>query len=172
MRTENATSMDLAFPLTMEPSLATSDLARIDRAGLENCRLQAIADTLPDAHYGAALALGATPGLSRRLAARCDDLEQLGRAAVAGVWPKAAHGHDLVIASDLLVGAAPVDAREFLNRLMETLNVGGHLVLVHWLDDGGADEAAALFVEIAERRLAPVSRHRSPHFRLDVLERV
>jgi hypothetical protein len=156
----------------VEAPLAASDLARIDRAGLENCRLQAIVDTLPDARYNAALALGATPGLSRRLADRCDDLEQLGRAAVAGVWPKAAQGHDLVIASDLLVGAAPVNAREFLDRLMETLNPGGHLVLVHWLDDGGADEAAALFVEMADGRLAPVSRQRSPHFRLDVLERV
>jgi len=156
----------------MEATVIASEPARFDRAGLENGRLQAIVDTLPDSHYAAALALGATPGLSRRLAARCDDLEQLGRAAVAGVWPKVAHGHDLIIASDLLVGAAPVEAREFLDRLMETLNPGGHLVLAHWLDDGGADEAAALFVELADGRLAPVSRQRSPHFRLDVLERV
>jgi hypothetical protein len=172
MRTEDATSMDFALPLAVDAPVAAVEQARFDRAGLENCRLQAIVDTLPDTHYGAALALGATPGLSRRLTARCDDLEQLGRAAVAGVWPKSANGHDLVIASDLLVGAAPVDAREFLDRLMDTLNDGGHLVLVHWLDDGGADEAAALFVEIADGRLAPVSRHRTPHFRLDVLERV
>lgn len=164
--------MDFALPIALEAPTPVAEHPRFDREGLENGRLQAVVDTLPDSHYKTALALGATPGLSRRLGARCDDLEQLGRAAVAGVWPKSAQGHDLVIASDLLVGATAVNPREFLDRLMDTLTPGGHLVLAHWLDDGGADEAAALFVEIADGRLAPVSRHRTPHFRLDVLERV
>lgn len=167
-----AVSMDVTLPLGIDlaPAAPSVDAARLDRAVLENGRLQAIVDALPDARYSAALALGAPAGLARRLKIRCANVQQLSAVATAGVWPESAEGFDLVVISDLLVGADKSEMAFLTRRLSSVLKPGGHVVLAHWLDDRGADEAAAAFVQSAGARYAPVSRQRTPHYRLDVLE--
>jgi hypothetical protein len=153
--------------LDMSPSL-TVDLGHAaSRIGQDNSRLQAIAEALPDAKYDRALAMGATHGVGRKLSRRCAFLE-----VVRGAWRgRAGDELDLVIVCDSLVGMDDLDRHTLLEQLMATLRSGGHLVLAHWLDEAGADDAAAAFITLAEERLLPVSRRRTPHYRVDVLER-
>lgn len=149
-------AMDFSAPLS-------SDMGSSLRAGQENSRLQAIADALPDQSYQFALAIGSTLGLARKLARRCTRIELTLGSDPAGV--------DLIIASDCVAGLNEASRRALLEEAVSALKPGGHLVLAHWLDEDGADDDAAAFVALAEDRLLPVSRRRTPHYRIDVLER-
>jgi hypothetical protein len=151
-------SYDLASPLEAGASA---------RAGQENSRLQAIAEALPDPHYARAVGLGATHGLPRKLNGRCGGME-----LVLGAWSGApAHSLDLIVASDTLLRLSPPERERFLAHAVSALNPGGHLVLAHWLDDDATDELVAEFMLLAETRLLPVSRRKTPYYRIDVLER-
>jgi hypothetical protein len=149
-------ALDFAAPLTGEIGLSL-------RVGQENSRLQAIAEALPDQSYDFALAIGSTLGLARKLSGRCVRLElTLGRDPT---------GVNLIIASDCVAGLDQASRMALLEEAVGALKPGGHLVLAHWLDEEGADEDAAAFIALAEDRLLPVSRRRTPHYRIDVLER-
>lgn len=143
------------------------ELSPTYRAGQENSRLQAIADALPDAEYVRALGVGATQGLHHKLAARCARLDT---AINPFVEPSAAE-FDLVVACDVLARLDAPRRDAFLTRAIAALAPGGHLVLAHWLDEADADKIAADFIAMAEPHLLPVSRRKTPHYRIDVLER-
>jgi len=149
-------ALDFAAPLSGDAGLNL-------RVGQENSRLQAIADALPDQSYEFALAIGSTLGLARKVGGRCVRLELTLGPDPAGV--------DLIIASDCVAGLNEASKMALLEEAVGALKPGGHLVLAHWLDDDGADEDAAAFIALAEDRLLPVSRRRTPHYRVDVLER-
>ena len=153
-------SLDLPAPMALELSPGY-------RAGQENSRLQAISDALPDPQYVRALGLGATHGLQRKLAARCARLDT----AINPFLEPSANGFDLVVACDVLTRLDAPKRDAFLARAIAALGSGGHLVLAHWLDEGDADKVAADFIALAEPHLLPVSRRKTPHYRIDVLER-
>ncbi len=141
-------------------------------------------------------------GLTRRLAARCarltvaDDasrpvLEMRRRATTLPhvAVRRMSEPYDLPRGPfDLLVIADhlnPLDERAITRlalRAVEVLAEGGHCVLAHWLKDGRGlkegrgrligDLKAGIFVGAAGEALQPVLRRRTPHYRLDVLERV
>jgi hypothetical protein len=153
-------SLDVPAPLPMDASPGY-------RAGQENSRLQAISDALPDPEYARALGLGATHGLRRKLAARCARLDM----AINPFLESPAGEYDLIVACDVLTRLDAPKRDAFLSRAMSALKSGGHLVLAHWLDEDEADKIAADFIALAETHLPPVSRRKTPHYRVDVLER-
>jgi hypothetical protein len=135
----------------------------IDHAGLENARLQRVIDSLPDAQYARALAIGASPALHRKLSRFCDSL------ATNPDAERIRSGRiELMIVCDALSGASAATLAQIAEQCVSALQPGGHLVLVNWLD---ADNAAAAVISAAGEKLLPVSRQRTPHYRVDVLER-
>ena len=134
---------------------------------LVDSRVDGICEALPEQRYDEALVLGAEAALTRKLARRCERVG-IARGAPSRL-PEAAF--DLVIACD--VAGAPAQVRAALaESLVASMRKGAHLVVATWTDDSGADDAAADFIRLAGEALAPISRRRTPYFRLDVLERV
>lgn len=155
-------AIDATFDLALNLAPAQSETG-IDRAGLENARLQRVVDSLPDARYARALAIGASPALCRKLSRFCDSL------ATNPDAERIRSGRiELMVVCDALTGADVASLAQIAQHCVSALQPGGHLVLVHWLD---ADSAAAAFIDAAGASLQPISRQRTPHYRVDVLER-
>jgi hypothetical protein len=155
-------TIDATFDLSMVLAPAQSE-AGIDHAGLENARLQRVIDSLPDSRYARALAIGASPALQRKLSRYCDSL------ATNPDAERIRSGRiELMIVCDALTGASAAALAQIAEQCISALQPGGHLVLVNWLD---ADNAAAAIIAAAGEKLLPVSRQRTPHYRVDVLER-
>ncbi len=155
-------AIDATFELAMGLAPAQNDVS-IDHAGLENARLQRVIDSLPDGRYGRALAIGASPALHRKLSRYCDSL------ATNPDGERIRSGRmELMVVCDALAGASNGELAQIAAQCVSALQPGGHLVLVNWLD---ADNAAAAVIAAAGEKLLPVSRQRTPHYRVDVLER-
>jgi SAM-dependent methyltransferase len=163
----DAMAIDSMPPFAITDATAPAlETVEIDRGALDGARENAITNALPESEYRAGLALGAGMALAHKLNARCARLVAANAAARA---PEGAF--DLVVACDALAGLEEADLRIAAAQLVGALRPGGHIVLAHWLADRGADDAASRFIFFAGEALAPVSRQRTPHFRLDVLER-
>jgi hypothetical protein len=156
-------AIDATFDLALNFVSASQEPTGVDQAGIENARLQRVIDSLPDSHYSRALAIGATPALCRKLARYCDAL-----ATTPEAERLSAGRLDLVVLCDALAGADEKTRRYIVSQSVSALKPGGHLVLVNWLS---ADCDAAAFIEAAGDMVLPVSRQRTPHCRVDVLER-
>jgi hypothetical protein len=155
-------AIDATFEMAMGLERTQSDTS-IDHAGLENARLQRVIDSLPDNRYARALAIGASPALQRKLNRYCDSL------ATNPDAERIRSGRiELMIVCDALFGASAATLAQIAEQCVSALQPGGHLVLVNWLD---ADNAAAAMIAAAGDKLLPVSRQRTPHYRVDVLER-
>lgn len=155
-------AVDATFELALGLAPAQSEPSN-DRAGLENARLQRVIDSLPDTRYARALAIGAGPALHRKLSRYCDSL------ATNPDAERIRSGRiELMVVCDALINADTATLAQMADQCISALQPGGHLVLVHWLD---GDAAAANFIDIAGTKLLPISRQRTPHYRVDVLER-
>lgn len=154
--------MDATFDLALNLAPVQGEVSA-DRVGLDQTRFQRIMDSLPDARYARALAVGASPVFCRKLATVCDAL-----ATSVDITRIRGGGLDLMVVCDTLAVTDPDAFPTLANQLVNTLKPGGHLVLLHWLD---GDAAAAAFIHAAGPSLLPLSRQRTPHYRLDVLER-
>ncbi len=73
-----------------------------------------------------------------------------------------------MVLCDALTGANAATLAQIAEQCVSALQPGGHLVLVNWLD---ADSAATALIDTAGIQLQPISRQRTPHYRVDVLER-
>jgi predicted TPR repeat methyltransferase len=104
---------------------------------------------------------------------RCADLPsvRLERMAVPDRWPEGRF--DMVVFSEVLYYLGIDGIRAAARKTIGSLEPGGTVVLVNWHGptDGACtgDEAAKLFIESVEGRLAPVHADRAEKYRIDVL---
>ena len=134
--------------------------------------------------------------LTRMLAARCDTLlavdivETPLRAAhsacadqswvrfaqmqIPGQWPTATF--DLIVLSEVLYFLSPADVARAADRVIDTLEPGGIVLLVNWRgrsdDPCTGDEAAEIFISHALRALSLETHYHEPAYRLDALRRI
>ncbi len=157
---------------------------------MENAKWGALVESLPQAFYERAVLLGT---LLRQEAARVAEhcgrlltlhfgtagpkLDRLSvQEAIAGLSPGArARSTDLLIIADVLGCSNEGDIGRLAALTARALPRGGHCALLHWTDGslcGDSGEAGAEdFVRLAQPRLQPLLRRRTPEFRLDILER-
>jgi hypothetical protein len=158
-----------------------------ERQPHEEARIQSILDALPDPRYADALEIGAPSWLTRKLALRCARLTlaptaRAGEAArllsdapnvqIDGAW--IGRSFNLIVVSDALTALASSERRMLAEQVAAALAPEGQIVLAHWLSERGrvsGDAAAAAFIAAVGDSLLPILRRRTPHFRVDVLER-
>ena len=133
-------------------------------------RIHTALHALPDAAYACGIEFSPrASALTEKLAARCTTLGQSDGAAadLTSEWR-----YDLMVFTDLLHRCDDTRAERLCAHALETLASGGHLVLVHWINNGAGDAAAERMITLAGDALAPITRRRTPLYRVDVLERV
>lgn len=154
---------------------------------LENAKWGALIESLPQAFYGRALLLGARLRQEvTKISEHCGRLLTLQfgtqvdrrsvQEAIASLSPDGgARSTDLLIIADMLGCGAPSEIGRLAALTARALPRGGHCALLHWTDGalcGVSGEAGAEeFVRLAQPRLQPLLRRRTPEFRLDILER-
>jgi len=159
----------------------------------EDAKWRSLLESLPNNFYKQAVLFGSLIcDEAMRLADRCGRFLsfQLGghagpldgpalKAALSGAATGAgvsSRSTDLVIISDLLCTESDRELERLAALTARALPTGGHCALLHWADGslcGASGEAGAeRFVRIANSRLQPLLRRRTPDFRLDILERV
>lgn len=185
-----ATYFDALYGADPDPwSFASSDY--------ERAKYAATLAALPRHRYRNAFEVGCSIGvLTAALAGRCDRLlavdiadaplaaarrrcadqphVRFARQAVPGQWPD--ETFDLMVLSEVVYYLAAADVERLCTRLVDSLEPGGHLVLVHWLGETdyplSGDEAA----ERVMSRMAPLAsvllQRRTEAYRLDLLGRV
>ncbi|WP_019906612.1 SAM-dependent methyltransferase [Methylobacterium sp. 77] len=154
-------------------------------------------DALPKAHYASALEIGCSIGVfTNALASRCDALiavdtaekaleqarercasaRQVGfqRLHVPDEWP--AGRFDLILLSEVIYFLDAADMSRLAERILETLDRDGDVVLVHWTGQTHypqtGDEAADMLIGILDGSVRIVRQHRTDQYRLDVLTRI
>lgn len=177
----------VAPPFGAEPRQATAPMS----AALADAKWGALIESLPQAFYERALLLGT---LLRQEAARITEhcgrlmtlhfgttspkLDRISvQEAIASLSPGArARSADLLIIADVLGCGHHGEIADLAMLTARALPRGGHCALLHWADGsqcGDSGEAGAEeFVRLAQPRLQPLLRRRTPEFRLDILERV
>ncbi len=152
-------------------------------------------DACGGGRFASALELGGSIGVfSGRLAPSCESLiaidaapsaveaarerlaDQPQAAAILGAIPAdiPRQPYDLVIASEILYYLAERELADTLAVLSRLMSPGARLVAVHWRPAGAERPFTADEVHLRLRQepwLAPVSRHDTEDYRLDVLER-
>lgn len=168
---------------------------RFASSAYERTKYAATLEALPRARYASGLDVGCSIGvLTAALADRCDALLGIepveaalaqartrlahrpavgfARLFVPGDWPDGRF--DLVVISELLDYLGEGDLARLADRLRDTLEPGGDLVLVHWVGKKkghAAGEASdALIAELAGS-LSVTRSNRNTDYRLDVLRR-
>jgi cyclopropane fatty-acyl-phospholipid synthase-like methyltransferase len=154
-------------------------------------------NALPKPHYRSALEVGCSIGvLTRSLASRCDTVvavdaaptplvEARRRCADLGKvlfeqmfvpeqWPDGVF--ELIVLSEVVYYLSPEDVSRLAVRVVDSLHIGGSVILVHWtgLTDYplSGDEAVALFIERMGPTCVVERADRHAEFRLDILSRV
>lgn len=148
--------------------------------------------SLPRQHYRRAFEPGCSIGmLTAKLATRCDDLiaidsiaaplAEAGRRAPDATfrvgtmptdWPEGTF--DLIVISELLYYLSAADRKATLDRAIESLELGGHLVAVHWRHNFEVATCNGDTVHeelLARPQWQPVVQHLERDFRLEVVER-
>jgi hypothetical protein len=147
----------------------TSDFA-LAAPGHDDERIHTALHSLPDPAYACAIEFSPrASALTEKLAARCATLGQSdGSAAdLTAEWR-----YDLIVFTDFLDRCDDARAERLCAHALETLSSGGHLVLVHWINNGAGDTAAERMIALAGDALLPITRRRTPLYRVDVFERV
>jgi hypothetical protein len=172
------------------------DVARFERDAYVEDRVHSALDALPEAEYADAIEFShsVTP-LTAKLASRTGrlvssvgasrDIAELKTVTAADniqsrpfSAPFALPGRkfNLIVFTDVLSVLADPEVDRLSEYALATLAPGGHVLLVHWLNDAGArisgDAAAERMISRAAPTFEPILRRRMPHYRLDVLERV
>lgn len=154
---------------------------------LENAKWGALVESLPQAFYDRALLLGARLRQEvTKISEHCGRLLTLQfgtrvdrksvQEAILSLSPDGgARSTDLLIIADMLGCGGADDIGRLAALTARALPRGGHCALLHWTDGslcGASGEAGAEeFVRLAQPRLQPLLRRRTPEFRLDILER-
>lgn len=171
---------------------AEADPWGFETSPYEAAKYAATLAALPHDRYRRALEVGCANGaLTERLAGRSDALiavdvaeaalervreralphVEVARMEVPASWPGGTF--DLVVVSEVGYYLSPPDLDRLGERCAESVEAGGHLVLVHWTGEtdypltGDAVHEAFL----ADPRWRLVSAARTGEYRLDVLER-
>ncbi len=175
---------------------ARSDPWRLATSDYERAKYAATLAALPRARYERGMEIGCALGiLTTELGRRCDDLLavepvasalQQARARNAGQprirfdglfvpaqWPD--EHFDLIVLSEVIDYLGAGDIVLLADRVGETLDPGGDLIMVHWVGKKGAtsagDEASDRFIAVAADRLAVLRQDRNRDYRLDLLRR-
>ncbi|GGC66646.1 SAM-dependent methyltransferase [Chelatococcus reniformis] len=107
---------------------------------------------------------------------RCADLQHVrfARRAVPGQWPN--ETFDLIVLSEVVYYLAAADVEHLCARLVDGLEHGGHLLLVHWLGKTDYPLSGDAAAELVMARMAPVAevllQRRTDAYRLDMVARV
>ena len=150
--------------------------------------------SLPRSRYRRAFEPGCSIGvLTRRLAGRVDELVAVDlhaaplvdarrrlaasegivvqQMAVPGEWP--AGTFDLIVLSEIAYYFDDEDLALLQQRVAETLEPGGDLVLVHWRGETDYPQSGDAVHErwLTTPGFAPFADHREERFRIDVLSR-
>lgn len=174
-----------------------ADPWRFETSRYEHAKYTDTLAALPRPQYRHAFEIGCSIGvLTRRLAARCDTLlavdvaeEALAKARarcrdlehvtfekmrVPEAFPNKTF--DLVLLSEVGYYWSVEDLHRARRRVVEHLEPGGHLLLVHWtpyVEDYPltGDAVHEAFLQHAAPALQPVRGHRAERYRLDLFER-
>jgi trans-aconitate methyltransferase len=189
-----------AAPLALVPPPPPEDAHRwrFDALSSVRDRDTAVLDALPRVRYRRALELGSGIGaLTERLQTRCDTLHCVEPSATAraralhrcrpfphvrfpsvqvpDAWPEGTF--DLTLLSGLACHWSPEALELAQRRLLEHLEPGGHLVLVHWSGQTrdmrvSGHEAHDAFRRLTPQRLRHLRGEMDATWRLDVFERL
>ena len=169
---------------------------RFRTSAYERAKYAATLAALPRPRYRRAIEAGCSIGeLTRLLGGRADAVLGLDVSAVAVAEARRTHGHvpglafevcelpegwpagraDLVVLSELLYFLEPDEVDALATRVTDTLEPGGHCVVVCWLGENDrtldGDGAAERFIRAFAADGATVLARREPGYRIDVLER-
>lgn len=167
-----------------------------ESSAYERDKYDATLFALPRSRYARGLEVGCSIGvLTERLARRCDWLTAIdiaeqpleaarcrcahlpnvsfARASAPADWPEGRF--DLILLSEVVYYLSPSDVGRLAARVLESLEDGGDLLLVHWTEPTdyplSGDEAAELLLQHACPPLRIVRRERRNKFRLDLASR-
>ncbi|WP_027170811.1 SAM-dependent methyltransferase [Methylobacterium sp. 10] len=163
----------------------------------EAAKYAATLDALPKPRFASALEIGCSIGVfTEALASRCDALIGLDTAEkaleqararceslphvrferlhVPCQWP--AGGFDLILISEVLYFLDADDMSHLAKRILDALDPGGILVLVHWTGlthyPQTGDEASDMLIGILDGAIRIAHHSRTDRYRLDVLTRI
>lgn len=175
---------------------ARSDPWRLATSDYERAKYAATLAALPRPRYARGFEIGCAMGiLTAELGQRCGDLLAVEPVAsalrqaksrnagqthirfdglfVPAQWPK--ERFDLIVLSEVIDYLGAGDIATLADRVGETLDPGGDLIMVHWVGKKGAtsagDEASDRFIAQAADRLTVVRQDRNRDYRLDLLRR-
>lgn len=178
---------------------ADPDPWRFESSEYEAAKYAATIAALPKPCYRSAFEIGGSIGvLTERLAQRCAALLSVDISAIAQAraiercqhLPQVRFGlmnvphdypsdsFDLVLLSEVGYYWCQADLHSAQHRIYDSLEPGGHLLLVHWLHDAPryplrGDDVHNAFEEFAAvAKLNPLSSQRTADYRLDLYERL
>jgi predicted TPR repeat methyltransferase len=173
-----------------------SDPWRLATSDYERGKYAATLAALPRPRYERGFEIGCALGiLTAQLGHRCDDLLavepvesalQQAEARNAGQprirfdglfvpaqWPD--ERFDLIVLSEVIDYLGAGDVAALADRVGDTLDPGGDLIMVHWVGKKGpvsaGDEASDRLIAAVADRLAVVRQDRNRDYRLDLLRR-
>ncbi len=152
---------------------------------------------LPKAHYRSALEIGGSIGvLTQKLAPYCDsllsiDVSRLAQNEAIQRCNRLAQVHfqimsfpqefpeeafDLILVSEVGYYWCRKDLQIAQQRILQLLEIGGHLLLVHWLPRSPdypltGDEVHESFLNFMPQQLQHLKGERNAHYRLDLFQR-
>lgn len=168
-----------------------------ETSAYEAAKYAATLAALPKQRYGSAFEIGGSIGvLTERLAPRCDRLLSVDISAIAQARARErCQGlpqvrfqitnvpqeypdkyFDLVLVSEVGYYWCLADLHQAQRQIYQSLQPGGHLLLVHWLHDAPryplrGDDVHNAFQDFAESRLTCLVSDRTADYRLDLYER-
>ena len=168
-----------------------------ETSAYEAAKYAATLAALPKPRYGSAFEIGGSIGvLTERLAHRCDRLLSVDISAIAQTRARdRCQGlpqirfeimavpqeypddqFDLVLLSEVGYYWCLADLHQAQQQIYQSLQPGGHLLLVHWLHDAPryplrGDDVHNAFREFAASRLTHIKGDRTADYRLDLYER-
>jgi 2-polyprenyl-3-methyl-5-hydroxy-6-metoxy-1,4-benzoquinol methylase len=176
---------------------ASPDPWRFGSSKYEQAKYRRTVASLSSRRFRSGFEAGCSVGvLTRMLATHCDTLFavdiveaplQAARSACAdqswvrfaqmqipGQWPTATF--DLIVLSEVLYFLSPADVARAADRVIDTLEPGGIVLLVNWRgrssDPCTGDEAAEVFINRSLRALSLETHYHEPAYRLDALRRI
>lgn len=175
-----------------------SDPWQFKTSAYEANKYTATLAALPKSRYRAAFEIGGSIGvLTQQLADRCDSLLSVDVVKIAQEQAIERCHHlpqvrfqlmsvpeqypnekfDLVMLSEVGYYWCWEDLKKAQQRILEHLEPGGHLLLVHWTVDAlelplTGDQVHDAFLELVPTKLRHLTEQRETQYRLDLFERV
>jgi trans-aconitate methyltransferase len=153
-------------------TLAAIGSGRIARAWEVGCAIGVFTKALA-ANCDSLLAVDVAESALAQARERCAEMPwvQLQRMRIPDEWPDGQF--DVMLFSEVLYYLIPDDIRIVARRALESVSVGGRIVLVHWTGETDypctGDQAASLFLEACGDRVSVLRADRHEAYRLDLL---